>query len=741
MFKPYTTLYICTGTGLDMANSVWWHRFAYSTSAKQKDDTWWNTCFQWVKAHSIANGYWYLTNIRPELGYVDVGRTSLQTNIAWGEAGLGNSEKQAELDNVNIPYNEALTGADYLVFANDTINESGDVYNADTKYAFIDRIDYINQNTARVWFTIDAIMTYQKFFTLGRCFVLQDMQFQERELNEYGRPHDSNLNYQPESIEPSDDQFVFQRCVGTTEALQNIDFGGYNKNFVASDISLVEADIQPNVVYTGLIAPKPAPSTLIFNSNDESRKVVMGIGTYFIPDRKNKAFEKLGSFNAMEHLLYSYTVPSKLVKNENTAGQEPVFCESINCDLDSTAPNTVMADKYVKALDCEFAFPNSFDDGAELTLLDSGENVLPNSYKPINLKTCYAPYNYYSISDKQGNSVEIQPQVLAHNISTEENWFKFIARIAPTVAPNVLSTLYILAIKQANGSETQPLQTLWQIPAYTMTPNNSGYNNFLPQIIANGIMGVTNIAIGNGMTNTSNAVKLLAPLIGAYFGGKIGASVGGMLGNAATATSTGLGSSFSSAGANELVQGQQNIANYVINKMYGLPKTQGGSPQNMTCYSMANAGYEIWRVHLRTELLKLIDYRFSVIGYAQNAFRYPHINIRKRWCYVQLGSVNMVPIAANNYDSGGIPFEMRAQIESRLKAGITFWNLRQAVTGGNDTGTSSVQSWQDSGIQANKNCKFVRNYGTTPDSDIVKENASFTGGYADDYTDDYEQEL
>ena len=84
---------------------------------------------------------------------------------------------------------------------------------------------------------------------------------------------------------------------------------------------------------------------------------------------------------------------------------------------------------------------------------------------------------------------------------------------------------------------------------------------------------------------------------------------------------------------------------------------------------------------------------------------------------------------------------MRNQIESRLKAGITFWNLRHAIMGDDDSGASEAQSWQDKVIRDNTFCKFVRNYGTAPDSDIVKENASFTGGYASDYTDDYEQEL
>ena len=725
MFTPYTTLYICTGTGLDMANSAWFHRFAYSTSTVEKDNSWWNTAFQWVKAHSIAEGYWYLTNIRPELGYVDVGRTTLQKNKTWGEAGLGNTEKQAELDNPNIPYAEALTGADYLVFANDASWNNGDTtWNADTKYAFINRIDNLNQNTARVWFTIDAIMTYQKFFTLGRCFVLNDMQFQERTESESGAINVNQINWQPESIQPSDEQYVFQQFSGQTEGMQALDLGAYNKLFVTSDISLTEEDIQPNPFYSGLIGPKPAKSSQVTATTQ------LGIGGYFVPERINAAFTKLGSFNAFEHLLYSYIVPQKLVEGGSTALNatgEPQFIDNFQ-----SITNT----KYTGS-SYEYATPNGFDDNPQIIIADGATSA---GYKPVNTKTLFAPYNYFSITDKQGNSVEIMPQVLDMTLSTPSNWLTFRLHLDLSPAPNVLSTLSVPNLKQALGSQTQPLQTLWQVPTYTMTPNNSGYNNFLPQAIANGIMGTANVAVGSSMSVGAS----LAPGIGAALGSAVpgvGNAVGAAVGSLVAQPLSGLGSSYSSAGANQQIQVQQAMADYAINRIYGLPKAMGGTPSGMSLFNMNNAGYRIFRVHLKTDLLKLIDYRFSIVGYTQNVFRYPHINIRRRWCFVKLGSVNIVPIPANNYDSGGIPFEMREQIESRLKAGVTFWNLRQAVTGGNDMGTSSVQSWTDSGIQNNKFCKFVRNYGTGPDSDIVKENASFTGGYANDYTDDYEQEL
>ena len=175
-YKPNTTVYLCSGTGLDYANSVWMHRYAYSNESKEERAVWWNPLFQWFKAHSIAEGYWYYSYIDPSKGFVDVGRTPL-SNGSDGEKGLGNANKQAELDGKTLQYSEALRGVDWVVFANGTDSTDGDV-----TYCFVNNIEYINHNVARIHFTVDAILTYQKYFWLSRCFVDRDMQFNEWEV-------------------------------------------------------------------------------------------------------------------------------------------------------------------------------------------------------------------------------------------------------------------------------------------------------------------------------------------------------------------------------------------------------------------------------------------------------------------------------------------------------------------------------------------------------------------------------
>ena len=58
--------------------------------------------------------------------------------------------------------------------------------------------------------------------------------------------------------------------------------------------------------------------------------------------------------------------------------------------------------------------------------------------------------------------------------------------------------------------------------------------------------------------------------------------------------------------------------------------------------------------------------------------------------------------------------------------------------GDGDSGPSSVQSWDDGAIQGANKCQWVKNYGGgEAGNDIEWENVSYLGGYATDYTDDY----
>lgn len=695
-FKPNTTIYLCAGTGLDSANSVFMPKYAYPAETPEEAIPWWSALFQWFKAHSIAEGYWCYTFIDPSKGYVDVGRTPLSTG-SKGQSGLGNAAKQAELDGNQDNYAEAIRAIDWIVFSNGV-----DEYSQELSYCMVDRIDFINFNTARIYFTVDALLTYQKYFWFGRSFVERDMQYGEWESAGVERtdaiPTYENLNLMSEPTPAAESDYVLQHITADSEnqdALEKLNFGAYNQMFCSTDV-----DLQT------IKASESSPSIPNFEPSESTKigDVHLGIGVYRYTQRKNEAFTKLGSFNAMEHLLACYMLPEKLVKPSSA----PI--EFL------TDARTIIADDYLDKSGFTIKIPNWFIDSPVSTLTDAES---PNAYKPLNFKCYSAPYSYISISDKQGSSIEILPQLLG-TISKEKSYnhfYSLVVRVDATAAPNMPSNLKVVDMLNAKGSAELPFMTLWQFSSYAMTPNASGYN----QVYAN------NIASVNAATNTFIATGVLATIVSAaaiVAGARLGADdriIRGTIGAAASLTA---GKGLNAMG--EKISAEATRENMIE---FGLPKATGGLTNNMTVHNMNNAGYEFYWCHMRTDLIKIIDYTFSILGYAQNAFRYPHINTRKRWCYVKLSSVNLRPQQANNFDLGGLPSWAKSQIEQRLKSGVTFWNLRHAM------GDSPITDYSAMPSDIIK-MGFIRNYGASIDSEEMRDNTDRCDGYAEDYSDE-----
>lgn len=710
-FQPSTTIYLCAGTGLDMQHSVWMHKYAYSVEA-DKTISWWNTLFQWFKCHSIAEGYWFYTFTDPSRGYVDIGRTPLSTG-SRGQAGLGSTSKQAELNNNRIDYSEAISDIDYIVFAN---GDDGGVY--DVKYGMVERVDYINTNVARVFFTIDALLTYQKYFELGRCFIDRDMQYDEWKshgASETYLPTRKNLNVQPEPVGVNGTDYVLQRIEGgdeNDEILEYLDLGAYKQQFIATDVDLT--NITSSLYNSALPKFEPVDTSKIGSCE-------LGIGVYSVKERKNKYFDKLGEFNAFDHILMSYTVPEKIIK-DGVLNEPMEFVKDDWEIVDSEyrQGQDVTAKKVLRV-------PNHFNDNKITDL-----NFKVGDFRPLNFKCYLAPLTYLSITDKQGSSVEIAPQTINPLLPANEKFYYDIyIAIDSSIMPNIMSYLYIENVVNALASKERPFMTLFQMPVYQMTPNGSGSglmhaqaaNQFESQLLTFLVIGglaAAVIATGGALAGAGASIAGIGAVSGsgAASGGIAAMATKGLVGAAAAQGTSALTNYVSS----------ENAAN--LAERIALPKSVGGSISGMTKFCANNAGYEVYFCHLKTDLMKIADYMFSIIGYSQNCFRRPHINTRKRWCYVKLQNTNIVNIGGNNYIQGGTPFWARQQIEQRLKTGVTFWNLRHAL---GDSVIDSYTAIPKSSI----NCQFIRNYGTSVDDEIVRDNTD----HCDDYASDYSEEI
>ena len=703
-FKPNTTVYLCTGTGLDYNNSVWMHKYAYSNESSDALKEWWNTLFQWFKAHSIAEGFWYYSYTDPMRGYIDVGRTPLSDG-SKGQSGLGNAQKQAEMDSNDYHFSETIKSIDWIVFAN---GDGGSPF--DVQYCMVDSVNYINYNTARIYFTVDAILTYQKYFWLGRCFVERDMEFGEWNPTSGDRldqvPTLEHINTMPESVAANDSDFITQKIDSdgnNADTLDKMSFGAYTELFCLTDVDLQH--IKSNEWASALPAFDPSESTKIGDVN-------LGIGVYRVRDRVNEGFTTLGSYNAMEHILSSYVLPKKVL---NDASAPIEFVQDAQA---------IIKDEYRYGTPKLLKLPTIFND-ANIIKTDGSEG-----YKAVNFKCYTAPLTYISISDKQGSSVEILPQKIKPTYGVSQEFYFILGLdVNITAAPQMPSNLVITNLADRFGSQDIPFITLWQSPSYCMTPNASGYN----QVIAE------NTAKMNGYVQTIACIGTLAASAGAVYGmaasygaagaaGAAGAGTGGAVASLGKAVS-GLAGTVVGIGGKALsfATGAEQKAQMV--QSIGLPKTAGGLPNAMTSFNMNSVGYEFFWCHLKTDYIKLADYMFSLTGYTQNAFRYPHINTRKRWCFVKLSSVNIRNIAGDSYDIGGVPFWARQQIESRLANGVTFWNLRHAL---NESPIQDYKAIPSSSIKM----QFVKRYGTTSRSPEMLDNADHDGGYASDYSDE-----
>lgn len=685
--KPNSTVYLCSDTGMDYNNSIWWDKYAYQDGPKEYQGYWHHVKGLWFKAHSCCSGFWYLTFTSADKGYVQLGRTPLQNGTPKGEEGL-RSQVDDEIENTKVPFADVLLGTcDYMYFTNGVDDDVSRQY-----FAFIDRIEAVNQNVARVYFTLDAIETYGEYFNFGPSVVTRDMQHLERKADM--TPNRPKMNFHPEPLVPSQQDYVFQRFSQTQDIIEKSNLGPYSKLFTVSDVSLAQADITPNTYYGGLPSFKMSEATV-------EDQVSLGVGVYYLPNRKCATLDLLGSYNAVEHLLYTYMVPEKLVNI--SGGPEPVLIRntagSMNAEYKSSNPLTLKV-------------PIKFNDNPS-----TDENA--DGYMPTNLKCFYSPQCYLSITDCQGGSLEVELQNLAEHEVTPQNYFNLDVLWNMSIAPNVGSCFYVRNLDDIQGGLEDPFVTLWQMPSYAMTPNNSGYNQdyVMANYYKNRALKQVTIGVASGVGSLALSTVPILGVVSEFFQG---AGKGLIQGSAMGAIDT-------------YAKAKDLEATAHIKETFGLPKAVGGMAQGFTRFNMNYTGYAYFFVHLRTEIIKAVDTLMSIIGYAQGEFRYPHINTRRRWTYVQCPNVNII----DKGHKSAVPHWAKQQIQSRLASGVTFWNVRWALMGDGDKDAdpSSITSYDDGRIQAVKGHRFVRNYGNLETRNYIAENISIEGGYSADYED------
>ncbi len=766
--KGNTTLYLLAGTCIDMDNTIWMSRFAFHDGAVEQIESghdWSGQLFQWFKAHSISRGYWYMTTVSPGKGYFDIGRNKLVQDLStlYSQEGLGSDYVNQFLDNPNTEYILGIPMVDYVVWTND--NGNPNFYGA-----FVDKLEAINMNTVRVYYTIDAIITYQLYFYFGTSWIEREHCYQDWAVpngEQYMVPNWSAIGTEGEPFEPSDNEYIFETIPkknGLTYELE--DFGNYDQTFVMSDIDLTDVQyIKAREEYPAFAQFSPAERTEVRATHytDSGRTELiqrLSIGVFRVDTWKNAVFEELGKYNAFEHILYTYTVPHKLVADHAT---QALPQQSVQVVTD-VVPNTVFEGDGVYPLE----LPTVIRDGNS-SIDDNTGTEDYSHYKPLNAKCYYAPYYYVSVTDCLGSSMEFQPQLTEGTIPKRNGSVRFEFSVELTTLPNVASALFCSNYKRVTGGRYSPMYTLWQMSAYSMTPNASGYGELLRDAcMQRGLMyervktsipwlmggaavdATTQLATGAIETLGSVAGSLATvkgPLAGVGMSPSQGASYGGqaakMVSGPVQAFGSGISNILSSFGGGVLggavtaANGEaSNKAGALYDRMFGLPKAVGGLGTGTTVTSLKQVGYKFFFVHVNTYTMRKIDSYFSLYGYTCNQWKFPNINIRRRWCYVKTRVCVLEPVndAYDGKHAFFIPRWAQEQIKERMNNGLTFWNLRWALYGDVDESNRHDQWYLWNEMPQNIiRGRFVHNYGDRPDSQEMKDNQSTVGGYCDGF--------
>ena len=248
--------------------------------------------------------------------------------------------------NVDISYSTCLS-CNYMAFQNTN-------YNNKWYFAFIDRVEYINDLTTRIYYTVDIFHTWFDYWSNSACFVIR----------EHVNDDTIGLNTIPENFELG--EYI---CQGKTGL-----FAGGNSAYIAIATSYVPDEIELNTIntqyggiYSGtpiLLMDSPQSATNFIKAMDGLDKASAIVAVFMVP----QAFKGNAEFS---------------LKTVHTGSGTTAHAWSFNCCIPvySTAA----------------------------TVLDNGTTVSRpatiNGYTPINNKLLTFPYQYFFVTNNSGSDV------------------------------------------------------------------------------------------------------------------------------------------------------------------------------------------------------------------------------------------------------------------------------------------------------------------------------------------------
>lgn len=541
-----------------------------------------------------------------------------------------------------------LQGRNYLAFYN---GASGGFPGQPNKYfyAFIDNVEYVNNTTTDVYFTIDVMQTYQGDYYLGDNFV-------ERE--QIAASEDKiGANMVPEGLELG--ELIVSKHMRRLYSM--------NAPYTIIMYSANQGGTNPYVAYVpGGVPVERRPS---------------------VPDGQLQPSTR-NKFGNLCCLAIPYE--ARLTGTPAETDNSVVVMGAIRTLTDASA--NIVA---IFNIDAEM-YEDNFVAGSSLTHrydFDQAErfvdpNSSTNDYTSVrNMKLLQYPYTRVVVSNGNGANSEFKWELFNENAG---NLKRAHFNIINAMLPQPKALAYPVNYRGLDVDMDSPV-TIEDFPQPSWTEDS--FSKWWAQNKLTWGLSLASSVIKMG-TNIATAGAS-----GAARSAEFAALGSANVANVASANLRGDGlaaeqyrTNASWAFAREQGAGSVGNANMAASTASGI----GGIASCMAQYYSAKAvpdsahvqnnagvinalagrfGFSFQQVTVTAEMARNIDKYFDMFGYATNRVKTPNISDaskrRPHWNYVKLQNANITP---SRSAADGIPGDAKAAIEAIYNNGITFWN-------------------------------------------------------------------
>lgn len=502
-----------------------------------------------------------------------------------------------------------IYNCNYMMFKNTS-------YSDKWYYAFINSVEYINENSSQINYTLDVIQTYYFDYEFGDCLI----QRQHATTDVIGD------NIIPENLDTGD------MTVVNRKELSNSFVTGTKSN-LSDQYGILIHSTYPLVYYmdgtrhefNGTIDDKYVLMHKDFNN-------IIGCGLYYIDISKFMGTDPVGPtlFDALarggkaESILYI-----TLVKRSWVAPYfDTVFSDTIN---------------FYEILSRNSEFTATFNEQYTFAI-ESTTDYEPIYRLPVrNMKVYTYPFTYVQLADNNGSN-KIYKNELFQNITNNNNTITFYGEYSGAY-PNQPLLLYPINYNNINFNYQEGMTTeLTSLCLYSFNTFANWYAQHQNSIQMSKMQQYLHL----GLDVATTAILLpVAPV---------------MAGIKAT------------KGAISAAEDIFKLNSELADKRKLPLTTNNVTGTNITNLTYRHSGVWAETIKLRDEYLQKIDMYFTMFGYAQNKVGKPNIHARESFTYIKTANCIIHPkqdTTGKNLPS--FTCDVENQISDIFNNGITFW--------------------------------------------------------------------